>query len=255
MSTAAAWLKGEHQTRWIEYKKDLDLARFTFADFVEWIEARIETRTARSLNAYVDLEELKASEMGNPQTFYSKFSHLYDQSRTKAQVNDKDKIMAFIAKLPDWLKLKLLDRNTDFRDMTSCLEETTRLWKLHKDEQVALNKVLKRHRDDSDSPKDKSSKGRPNKWKRTDDRNHKGGRNSSNDKKPNARDKGSSVTCYRCDRKGHRTPECFATRHRDGSELPPKETKRQNPRLNSLSQKAQEGQDDDKDHNETNETQ
>ena len=250
VATAAAWLKGEHQTRWIEYKKDLDLTRFTFDDFVEWIEARIETRTARSLNAYVDLEEIKAPEMGNPQTFYSKFSHLYDQSRTKAQVNDQDKIMAFIAKLPDWLKLKLLDRNADFRDMTSCLEETTRLWKLHKDEQVALNKVLKRNRDDPNSPKDKPSKGRSNKWRRTDNKRHPGGQNSGRDKKPDtkAKDNNSSVTCYRCDRKGHRTLDCFATRHRDGSELPPKDTKRPNPRLNSLSQKSrEENNDDDKD--------
>jgi hypothetical protein len=248
VSTAAAWLKGEHQTRWIEYKRDLDLSRFTFDDFVEWIEARIETKTARSLNAYVDLEDLEASEMGNPQTLYNKFSHLYDQSRTKAQVNDQDKIMAFIAKLPNWLKLKLLDRNADFRDMTSCLEETTRLWKLHKEEQIALNKVLKRNRDDPNSPKDKPRKGRPTKWKRTDHESHKGKHNPSNDKKAGFKDKDSSLTCYRCGRKGHKSPDCSATRHRDGSELPPKDTKRPNPRLNSLSQKSrEENNDDDKD--------
>ncbi|GAM43381.1 hypothetical protein TCE0_047f18145 [Talaromyces pinophilus] len=253
VSTAAAWLKGEHQTRWIEYKKSVDLSRFTFNDFVEWIEARIETRTARSLTAYVDLEEIKPSEMGNPQTFYSKFSHLYDQSRTKAQVNDQDKIMAFIAKLPAWLKLKVLVQNTDFRDMTSCLEETTRLWKLYKDEQVALNKVLKRNRDDPNSPKDKLPTGRPSKWKRSGRGSHKGKPNQGHTQKTGAKDGPPSVTCFRCDRKGHRAPDCYATRHRDGSELPPKDTKRSNPRLNSLSQKSRgENNDDDKDDDDSN---
>jgi hypothetical protein len=42
------------------------LTRFIFDDFVEWIEAYIKIRTARSLNAYIDLEEIKALEIGNP---------------------------------------------------------------------------------------------------------------------------------------------------------------------------------------------
>lgn len=129
--------------------------------------------------------------------------------------------------------------------MTSCLEETTRLWKLHKDEQLALNKVLKRNRDDPNSSKDKPQKGRPSKWRRMDHASHKGKQNPTSDKKVSFKDKGSPLTCYRCGRGGHKSPDCIATRHRDGSELPPKDAKRPNPRLNSLTQKSREENDDD----------
>jgi hypothetical protein len=49
-----------------------------FNDFIKWIKAYIKTKTARSLNTYMDLEDLKVLEISNPQTLYNKFSHLYN---------------------------------------------------------------------------------------------------------------------------------------------------------------------------------
>lgn len=244
--TAASWLGGLHQTQWIEYKRSIDLSRFTFDDFVEWIEGRVEAKAARSMNASIRLAKLTMPEMGNPQTFYTKFSHEYDLSHPNVAADDSDKIQSFIAKLPDWLLLKVMDKNHTYRDMIECLEEVTRLWDLYKDEQKALNKVLKRNRDgdDNDESNDKPRKGRFNK-----NRNRRGGfkGKKDNDHKPkgNSREDKSKLVCFRCDRPGHRSTECRATHHRDGTALKPKDNQKPKPQLHSLSQKQQDEEDND----------
>jgi hypothetical protein len=245
--TAASWLGGEHQSRWIEYKQTLDLSQFTFDNFIDWIEARIETKTARSLNAYIDLERLEASINGSPQTFYNKFSHLYDQSRSKAPINDQDKIMAFIAKLQPWLKVKILHTNPEFRDMTACLEEATRLWKLYKDDYTTSDKTSKRNRDDSDKQDDKPRKGASFKRSKQRHRGYGNFKNNHDSKRRDHREDKSKTTCYRCDRTGHRISECFATHHRDGTKLPPKDSKNAPPKLHVLSKPESNDEDNNDD--------
>jgi hypothetical protein len=228
---AAAWLGQSHKQRWLTYKRTINLDTFSMNDFKNWMEDQIETPAVRSLNATVRLATLQMKDHQTPYDFYPIFTHVYDQSKEERTLTDVDKCNTFISKLPDDIQKDMIQKQKKYINMADCINDAQLTWDLLRRNHRSSHSSKKRKDDDDRDERNQSSKrgrgGRGNPRGRGRGRGgHRGGRsggdkgNSKDDK-----DQKSDLTCYRCGRKNHISPDCRATYHVDGRQLDPKPNK------------------------------
>lgn len=228
---AAAWLDGDHRTQWREKKNYTDLETFTFNDFRTWLEDQIESPQNRGINSTIALMNLTQSNNQDPESFYSRYSIIYEKARegsVRPPGEDIFKYRIFLAKLLPRIRSDITKMGALPPRIADLVATAQRLFQIEKHERLLDRRAGNENDSSNRSGNTYRGRGRPGSDSKP---NRKRARASNpNDykgsyKKPKTSsgdwDK-SKITCFRCNKKGHLAPDCKSSHTADGKPIPPK---------------------------------